>query len=459
MSEALTPQLSRGQYRDGYIKNLGEEIANEAYNLQAMETYLAQGESVQDAMNESATLTQGIPLANLKAINALKFRTTVENSTAAVQSLSKSENQFLYAAADQINDMIKSLQQGDKKITAAYFRQIIADIMREATGSMPSYKNYLIAQAGVNDGATDDMKASNQVVDSSKIVNDIYSEGDESEFSDDESDGGEVFGPHAGIRRRTPSMKKQRKLIGYDSDDESVYASSDEESDDDPVVDPMGMDGEVPENRLTVHDYVKKAKRFLGFGIKGGSSFARMGYGPGLGRQSVNYDTQQTYQRTIKGSGVSKNKALAPFGHYAIDLEDLKSNNINLFTIKGNRQRKVPRQAIGGNVANVIKSIVVGRRPKPKDVLSLNDDEREYLAGVGVAAKIDDLKEMPTRKKTAEEKEVHEFEVLKGQIGAGNDNPELVREFKAKLVKLVKAKKVNKNAAHEILLELASMGN
>ena len=452
MSEALTPQLSRQQYRDGYIKNLGEEIANEAYNLQAMETYLAQGESVQDAINDSATLTQGIPLANLKAINALKFRSTVENSTAAVQALSKSENQFLYAAADQINDLIKSVQQGDKKITPAYFRQIVADIMREATGSMPSYKNYLIAQAGVNDGATDDMKASNAVVNSDKIVQDIYSEGNESEFSDDESDGGEVFGPFAGEKRRTPSMKKQRKLIGYDSDDESVYASSDEEPDEDPR-------DAVKKRHMNISDYAKKAKKFLGFGIKGGSSFARMGYGPGLGRQSVNYDTQQTYQRTIKGSGVSKNKALAPFGHYAIDLEDLKSNNINLYTIKGNRQRKVPRQAIGGNVANVIKSIVVGRRPKPKDVLSLNDDEREYLAGVGVAAKIDDLKEMPTRKKTEEEKEVHEFEVLKGQIGAGNDNPELVKDFKAKLVKLVKAKKVNKNAAHEILLELASLGN
>ena len=38
MSEALTPHLTREQYRAGYLANMGKEIANEAYNLQAVVT-------------------------------------------------------------------------------------------------------------------------------------------------------------------------------------------------------------------------------------------------------------------------------------------------------------------------------------------------------------------------------------------------------------------------------------
>jgi len=131
---------------------------------------------------------------------------------------------------------------------------------------------------------------------------------------------------------------------------------------------------------------------------------------------------------------------------------------LSLYTAKGNKQRKVPRQVIGGNVSNVLKSLVVGQRPKPKDILSLNEDERDYLNGVGMAAKIEDLQELPTKKKTETQKDMHEFEILKGQIAAGNDNKELVQDFKRKLIKMIHAKKVSKSEGHDLLLELASMG-
>ena len=140
-------------------------------------------------------------------------------------------------------------------------------------------------------------------------------------------------------------------------------------------------------------------------------------------------------------------------------MQDLKDNKIALYTKLGNKQRRVPTSVVGGSVASVLKSIVVGKRPKPKDILTLDEGEKEYLAGIGMAAKISDLEEMPTKKKSELEKEMHEFEVLKGQIGAGNDNPKLIKEFKTALVKMVRAKKVNNKQAQEILLELADLGH
>lgn len=399
MSEALTPHLTRGQYRDRYLQNLGKEIANEAYNLNAVETYLASGESAADAINESATLTNGIPLTTLKAVNAVKYRETVQNSTAAVQPLSLPEQQFIYTASDAINSMLKSMSRNGKKVTPEFFRQVVSDVLREAKGSVPSFKNPLIADAG-DEPQENTLPTQNQQVSETAISTDPSRETNDahkSKFHDPTNeDGSDVF------------------QDGYNLD-------------------------------------------LLGFGLKGGRL---------IGRNSVNPSVEMKYQRSIRGSGMAApkkksapKKPLAPFGKYSLDLNELKNSHLSLFTNGGNKQRKVPRQAIGGNVANVLKSIVVGKRPKPKDVLLLNDEEKEYLAGVGIATGLEDLSDMPTKKKTEEQKEMHEFEVLRGQIGAGNDNPKLVKDFKNQLIKMVKAKKVKKSQAHDILLELAALGH
>ena len=50
------------------------------------------------------------------------------------------------------------------------------------------------------------------------------------------------------------------------------------------------------------------------------------------------------------------------------------------------------------------------------------------------------------------------FNILKGEISAGNNNKELVKEFKLMLLKFVHEGRVPKRIAHEILIELAAQG-
>jgi len=417
MSEALTPHLTREQYRERYMLNLGKEIANEAYNLNAVEAYLASGESAADAINESPTLTAGIPITTLKAVNAVKFRETVQNSTAAVQPLSLAEQQFIYTASDAINTMLKSVMRNGKKVTPEYFRQVVSDILREAKGAVPTFRNPLVQDAGEDQDETV-LPASNAQVSATQKASDPVKETAANNQSDFKNP---VDNTNRNVRTN---------IFGYE------------------VEDPDDADFQ------TGYDLDKL------FGVGQGMRGGRL-----IGRNSVQPSVEMKYQRSIRGSGLTAGKKketkkpLASFGKYNIDLNDLKNSHLTLYTAKGNRQRKVPRQAIGGNVANVLKSIVVGKRPKPKDVLLLNDDEKEYLSGVGIATGLEDLSEMPTKKKTEEQKEMHEFEVLRGQIGAGNDNPKIVKDFKNQLIKMVKAKKVKKHQAHDILLELAALGH
>jgi hypothetical protein len=73
-------------------------------------------------------------------------------------------------------------------------------------------------------------------------------------------------------------------------------------------------------------------------------------------------------------------------------------------------------------------------------------------------AKIMDRLRLPTPKRTKDDEEENRFEILRGMIIAGNDNKEMVKEFKTMLVKFSNDGRIKKTEAREILLDLASMG-
>jgi hypothetical protein len=66
---------------------------------------------------------------------------------------------------------------------------------------------------------------------------------------------------------------------------------------------------------------------------------------------------------------------------------------------------------------------------------------------------------LPTPKRTKDDEEEHRFEILKGMVIAGNDNKEMIKEFKTLLVKFSNEGRIKKTEAREILLDLASMGH
>ena len=56
-----------------------------------------------------------------------------------------------------------------------------------------------------------------------------------------------------------------------------------------------------------------------------------------------------------------------------------------------------------------------------------------------------------------EEKDIKRFEILRGQITAGNNNPKLLDETRKLVVRLMNADRLKKKAGLEILLELSAM--
>ena len=66
--------------------------------------------------------------------------------------------------------------------------------------------------------------------------------------------------------------------------------------------------------------------------------------------------------------------------------------------------------------------------------------------------------QIPSPDKDAETKEMEDFEKMRGQILAGNDNRDLLKKFKLTLLKFGKDGRIPRREVNEVLLEMASMG-
>lgn len=56
------------------------------------------------------------------------------------------------------------------------------------------------------------------------------------------------------------------------------------------------------------------------------------------------------------------------------------------------------------------------------------------------------------------EKDIHDFEVMKGEILAGNDSSELIKKFKLHLVRLSKTGTLPRSEVQDIMEELIQLG-
>jgi len=173
-----------------------------------------------------------------------------------------------------------------------------------------------------------------------------------------------------------------------------------------------------------------------------------------------------------KGSGISHNfqdkvdtsKGIQPdrryisFGKYLINNSKLNEGTVSLRTPKGVNVIGYPSQRVTPQLSNVFKKIVGGGVPSFKDLTDLNDEERNYLYNVSKKAEILDKLSIPSPSKDQEDKDIHDFQVMKGEILSGNDNKDLIKKFKIHMSKMVRAGTLPKKEVADIMTDLIELG-
>ena len=156
--------------------------------------------------------------------------------------------------------------------------------------------------------------------------------------------------------------------------------------------------------------------------------------------------------------GIQPSPRYIKFGRYMINNKKLNDNVLSLRRSKGSSISTIPATKMTSTLGGIIKCIVGGGTPSYDELNKLTETEKKYLYKVSQEADIYDKIKIPTPGKDAEEKDVHAFNVMKGEILAGNNSKELITKFKALINRLSKTNVLPRSQVSEILNELLELG-
>ena len=159
----------------------------------------------------------------------------------------------------------------------------------------------------------------------------------------------------------------------------------------------------------------------------------------------------------IIGKGMKTTEQLLPFGKYALNPTHLHKHKLGLKTRNNNSVKKYPVQSISEDVADILKSI---GNQQGFDVSVLEDEDKTFLY------ELLDYAEVPVNlprqrgsgNADCKDKDLHRFELLKGQVLAGNNAKEIVDELKVLIVKLMNDDRINRKDGQNLLTDLVSLG-
>ena len=148
-----------------------------------------------------------------------------------------------------------------------------------------------------------------------------------------------------------------------------------------------------------------------------------------------------------------------PFGSKLIHQERFLNDNVlNVFYKCGKSDDSFPVRKVNQHFAKVLRSMINNKAPDFEAMNALNDDDKRYLHQLLRATKLQGYYSVPMPDKDDELKDHERFEWCLGQIRAGNNNPDIVRELKLKLMRFRNDKKLPRAEANRILYELNDLG-
>jgi len=160
----------------------------------------------------------------------------------------------------------------------------------------------------------------------------------------------------------------------------------------------------------------------------------------------------------LKTEYIEPKKAYAQLGKFFINEERLTNDSVLMLRNKDGKPTTFPSVRITVKLAKIIKKLIKQVSPDFEEINNLTEEDKltlhkilrvTKLAGSGIA--IDPIK-------SKDDKELENFDILKGQIVAGNNNPKLIKEFKTKLLAYMEAGRIPKKQGLEILQELVGRG-
>ena len=189
--------------------------------------------------------------------------------------------------------------------------------------------------------------------------------------------------------------------------------------------------------------------------VQAGGEGLRRGRGRPRGRGiSIPIKDNIDYER-----GVEPERRFVKLGKFLINTNKLKDNVVAIKRPSGTNIIEFPSQRVSNHLSGVFRKIIGGGIPDYNDLSKLNEDERRYLYNVSKKANVSDKLNIPVPSKDQRDQDIHEYEVMKGEILSGNDNKEFIKKFKLHMSKLSRQGVLPKKEVNEILTDLLELGH
>ena len=156
---------------------------------------------------------------------------------------------------------------------------------------------------------------------------------------------------------------------------------------------------------------------------------------------------------------LQKKKAREPlvegvgFGKYLIQSDKLKDNIVSIRTKKGRNHPHLSTKRVSKGLGIVLRHIAGGATPSYDDLHRLSDEDRSHLADLVRICKVD-----VSVPEGSDKSDLHQFDILQGELGAGNDSPELIKKLKGVIMRLMNKGRLPKGQGREILTDLVALG-
>lgn len=189
------------------------------------------------------------------------------------------------------------------------------------------------------------------------------------------------------------------------------------------------------------------------------SEISSEGYGLKRGR-----GRPQGY-RKMKGGSIQEPKEdlrkkanFVGFGINEIHQKQLDKGLVKIRRSTKSNYMDMPTRRVSTNLQGILKTIVGGGVPNYNDLGKLDEEEKIYLNKLISRSELTDRISVPAPSKDQQEKDIHNFEVMKGQIMSGNDSQEMVKQFKILIRKLMRQGLLPKADVEDLLTTLIDLG-
>lgn len=181
----------------------------------------------------------------------------------------------------------------------------------------------------------------------------------------------------------------------------------------------------------------------------------------GYGIGSMNKVQRQPRNAIRIGKGITavEQPSWCEFGKYVINLHHLENQDILNVKYK-NCLGAVPSfkpTAVSDIYRDFLIDLLDTSKPNTRVYNQIGDEERKHFEKLATNAGVFKGMGLPKTVIDDDEKMVKRFELLRGEIQAGNNNAKLLDETRKLVVKLMNADRIKKKQGLDILLELSAM--